>query len=113
MGWAFVKRRMTSELGPGWEGPLRELRPDAGGRRLARAGASGRGQGGAPVAVKLQYPDMQSAVEADLNQLQVLFALHRRMDTASTPPRSSRRSARGCGRSWTTTTRRGTPGSTP
>src|SRR5262249_56697861 len=29
---------------------------------------------------KLQYPDMQSAVEADLRQLQLVFAIHRRMD---------------------------------
>ena len=31
---------------------------------------------------KLQYPDMQSAVEADLQQLDWLFAIHRRMDPA-------------------------------
>ncbi len=30
--------------------------------------------------IKLQYPDMQSAVEADLRQLQLVFAIHRRMD---------------------------------
>ena len=34
------------------------------------------------LACKLQYPDMQSAVEADLKQLNLLFALHRRMDPA-------------------------------
>jgi predicted unusual protein kinase regulating ubiquinone biosynthesis (AarF/ABC1/UbiB family) len=32
--------------------------------------------------MKLQYPDMQSAVEADLKQLEVLFAIRRRMDGA-------------------------------
>ena len=32
------------------------------------------------VACKLQYPDMQSAVEADLNQLQLLFAIRKRFD---------------------------------
>jgi predicted unusual protein kinase regulating ubiquinone biosynthesis (AarF/ABC1/UbiB family) len=32
------------------------------------------------LACKLQYPDMQSAVEADLRQLQLIFAIHRRMD---------------------------------
>ena len=37
---------------------------------------------GRPLACKLQYPDMASAVEADLRQLQVLFAIHRRMDPA-------------------------------
>src|SRR5262249_45020787 len=34
------------------------------------------------LACKLQYPDMQSAVEADLQQLEWLFAIHRRMDPA-------------------------------
>ena len=32
--------------------------------------------------MKLQYPDMQSAVEADLNQLRVVFSIHARMDPA-------------------------------
>ncbi|HVT55669.1 MAG TPA: AarF/UbiB family protein, partial [Xanthobacteraceae bacterium] len=35
-----------------------------------------------PLAMKLQYPDMQSAVEADLAQLDIIFAIRRRMDTA-------------------------------
>ena len=34
----------------------------------------------ASLACKLQYPDMQSAVEADLNQLKLVFQLHARMD---------------------------------
>ena len=37
---------------------------------------------GRALAAKLQYPDMQSAVEADLNQLKVVFALHARMNPA-------------------------------
>jgi predicted unusual protein kinase regulating ubiquinone biosynthesis (AarF/ABC1/UbiB family) len=37
---------------------------------------------GERIACKLQYPDMQSAVEADLSQLELVFALHRRMDPA-------------------------------
>ncbi len=37
---------------------------------------------GDQLACKLQYPDMQAAVEADLNQLDVLFSIHRRMDPA-------------------------------
>jgi predicted unusual protein kinase regulating ubiquinone biosynthesis (AarF/ABC1/UbiB family) len=82
MGWAFVKRRMQTELGAGWEGRF-------GSFEKTPAAAASLGQvhravttAGASVAVKLQYPDMQSAVEADLNQLQVLFALHRQMDKA-------------------------------
>ncbi len=82
MGWAFVKRRMQSELGAGWEARF-------GSFDKTPAAAASLGQvhratarDGRPLAVKLQYPDMQSAVEADLNQLQVLFALHRQMDRA-------------------------------
>ena len=37
---------------------------------------------GAALACKLQYPDMQSAVEADLQQLQWLLAIRRRLDAA-------------------------------
>jgi predicted unusual protein kinase regulating ubiquinone biosynthesis (AarF/ABC1/UbiB family) len=35
--------------------------------------------------VKLQYPDMQSAVESDLGQLRTLFALFKRMDGSIDP----------------------------
>ena len=34
------------------------------------------------MAAKLQYPDMQSAVEADVNQLKIVFQIHARMDPA-------------------------------
>ena len=37
---------------------------------------------GARLACKLQYPDMASAVEADLVQLDLLFSIHRRMGPA-------------------------------
>src|SRR5205085_2457606 len=40
----------------------------------------GKGSGGEELACKLQYADMQSAVEADLVQLDWIFAIHRRMD---------------------------------
>ena len=82
MGAAFVKRRMQAELGADWQGKFGsfDLRP---------AAAASLGQvhkatttGGAPVACKLQYPDMQSAVEADLRQLDWLFGLHRQFSTA-------------------------------
>ncbi len=40
MGWAFVKRRMQAELGPGWEHRFQEFRTSSGGGRLAWPGAS-------------------------------------------------------------------------
>ncbi len=82
MGAGFVNRRMMAELGPGW-------REKFGGFDLKPAAAASLGQvhraatrEGAPLACKLQYPDMASAVEADLAQLDMLFALHRRMSPA-------------------------------
>src|SRR5919206_1556167 len=82
MGWAFVKRRMSAELGTDWQTKFAgfEHHPAA----AASLGQVHRATGldGRPLACKLQYPDMASAVEADLRQLQVLFAIHRRMDPA-------------------------------
>lgn len=82
MGAAFVKRRMQAELGPQWQDRFASF-------DLTPAAAASLGQvhravakDGARLACKLQYPDMASAVEADLSQLQLLFALHRRMDPA-------------------------------
>ncbi|MBV8827353.1 MAG: AarF/ABC1/UbiB kinase family protein [Hyphomicrobiales bacterium] len=82
MGWAFVKRRMSAELGSDWQKKFAsfEHHPAA----AASLGQVHRAQAhdGALLACKLQYPDMQSAVEADLQQLEWLFAIHRRMDPA-------------------------------
>jgi predicted unusual protein kinase regulating ubiquinone biosynthesis (AarF/ABC1/UbiB family) len=82
MGWAFVKRRMAAELGMAWNGRFASF-------EHAPAAAASLGQvhratalDGAPLACKLQYPDMASAVEADLRQLRVIFSIQRRMDPA-------------------------------
>ena len=82
MGAAFVKRRMQAELGPDWR-----ARFDAFDLHPAHAASLGQvhkatALDGAPLACKLQYPDMRSVVEADLKQLDVLFALRRRFDGA-------------------------------
>lgn len=82
MGWAFVKRRMRAELGAEWQGRFAEF-----GREPAAAASLGQvhratAHDGRVLACKLQYPDMASAVEADLKQLQMLFSLHRRMSPA-------------------------------
>lgn len=80
MGWAFVKRRMAAELGADWRSSFTEFGHHA--SASASLGQVHRAKlpDGEDVACKLQYPDMQSAVEADLNQLDVLFAIHRRME---------------------------------
>jgi predicted unusual protein kinase regulating ubiquinone biosynthesis (AarF/ABC1/UbiB family) len=80
MGWPFVKRRMSSELGPDWQARFTNF------ERSASAAAS-LGQvhratalDGRDLACKLQYPDMSAAVEADLRQLKLIFAIYRRYD---------------------------------
>jgi predicted unusual protein kinase regulating ubiquinone biosynthesis (AarF/ABC1/UbiB family) len=82
MGWAFVKRRMNAELGPDWQTKFSDFEHQP-------AAAASLGQvhrahalDGTELACKLQYPDMQSAVEADLKQLQLLFAIRKRFDPA-------------------------------
>lgn len=82
MGPGFVRRRMVAELGPQWLARFQSFEPEA-------AASASLGQvhravapDGTPLAVKLQYPDMQSAVEADLNQLRIVFSIHARMDPA-------------------------------
>ncbi len=82
MGWAFVKRRMQAELGSDWQKKFAsfEHHPAA----AASLGQVHRATAleGELLACKLQYADMQSAVEADLKQLAILFAIRRRFDPA-------------------------------
>jgi len=78
MGPAFVRRRMVAELGQDWEKRFRSFD-----RTPAAAASLGQvhravGHDGRALAVKLQYPDMQSAVEADLGQLGMILRLQRR-----------------------------------
>lgn len=82
MGWAFVKRRMTTELGRNWQTYFNDF-----GQEASAAASLGQvhravSKQGRHLACKLQYPNMESTVEADLKQLKVLFALYRRYDSA-------------------------------
>ena len=85
MGWAFVRRRMAGELGADWQTKFKSF------ERVSAAAAS-LGQvhramtpNGRAVACKLQYPDMSSAVEADLKQLKFVFSIFKRYDKAINP----------------------------
>ena len=82
MCWLFTRRRMASELGTNWQEKFASFSRDA-------VSAASLGQvhqatslDGEKLAVKLQYPDMQSAIEADLRQLKLLFQLYERYDSA-------------------------------
>ena len=85
MGWPFVKRRMRAELGPDWQSRFAEF-----GRTAAHAASLGQvhkalTHDGRTVACKLQYPDMASAVESDVGQLNSMLGLFRRMDGSIDP----------------------------
>jgi predicted unusual protein kinase regulating ubiquinone biosynthesis (AarF/ABC1/UbiB family) len=82
MGWAFVKRRMQAELGADWQQKFASFEHHPAAAASLGQVHRARSHDGAALACKLQYPDMQSAVEADLQQLQWLLALRRRLDGA-------------------------------
>jgi len=82
MGWPFVKRRMKTELGTSWQDKFADFEHEA-------AAAASLGQvhratlhDGRKVACKLQYPDMRSAIDADLKQLKMIFSIYERYDKA-------------------------------
>src|SRR5579872_6044774 len=75
MGWAFVKRRMSAELGAGWEKKFKSFEHHPAAAASLGQVHRARAPDGSELACKLQYPDMQSAVEADLNQLQLLMSI--------------------------------------
>ena len=81
MGWPFVRRRMKTELGPNWEKQFDYFEKDA-------AAAASLGQvhkasaNNSQLACKLQYPDMKSAIQADLNQLKIIFRVYEQYDKA-------------------------------
>jgi len=82
MGWLFVKRRMAAELGRSWQTKFNQF------ERTAAAAASlgqvhkAKTLDDVSVACKLQYPDMGSAVEADLKQLKFIFSTFAKYDKA-------------------------------
>jgi len=80
MGPGFVRRRMVAELGRDWTDNFASFEPASTASASLGQVHKAIGKDGRQLACKLQYPDMQSAVEADLNQLGVIFALHARME---------------------------------
>jgi len=82
MGWPFVKRRMAAELGPDWQSRFAEFSREAVASASLGQVHRARSHEGETLACKLQYPDMQSYVQADLNQFNLLLNLYKRMDSA-------------------------------
>jgi len=82
MGPAFAKRRMQVELGPDWQSRFAAFDVEAAASASLGQVHRATSLDGRALAVKLQYPDMASAVEADLTQLKAIFAIHARMSPA-------------------------------
>ncbi len=81
MGWNFVRRRMKNELGFNWLDYFDEFekQPFA----AASLGQVHRAEhNGQKVVCKLQYPDMASVVDADINQLKLIFSVYKKIDSS-------------------------------
>ena len=76
MGWLFVKRRMAAELNSQWQDNFINFDKEA--TKAASLGQVHRAvlPNKKIVACKLQYPDMESAVSADLSQLKIIFSFY-------------------------------------
>lgn len=77
MGEGFVRRRMVGELGINWRNSFRDF-------DLKASHAASLGQihkavslSGENLAVKLQYPDMETTIGADLKQLDIVLVIYR------------------------------------
>ena len=82
MGKGFVRRRMISELGVDWNDCFKDF-------DYSPFAAASLGQvhkavtnESREIVCKLQYPDMNSAVEADLKQLDVIFKINKNLGPA-------------------------------
>lgn len=84
MGWPFVRRRMKTELGPNWEKHFESFEKTATAAaslgQVHKVLANDSQLKNIPLACKLQYPDMQSAIQTDLSQLKTIFGIYERYD---------------------------------
>ncbi len=83
MNWLFVKRRMKSELGNDWLINFERFEKVA-----VKAASLGQVHKATIknsrniVACKLQYPDMESAIKADLKQLKLILKIYKQIDSS-------------------------------
>ena len=82
MGRLFVKRRMSAELGNDWQNRFNSFNQEAVAAASLGQVHKAESLDGQTVACKLQYPDMNSAVEADLKQLRLAMSIYQRYDNA-------------------------------
>ena len=82
MGWPFVKRRMKAELGAEWESKFASFEREASAAASLGQVHKAISHDGRKLACKLQYPDMASAISADLSQLKTIFSIFEMYDSS-------------------------------
>jgi predicted unusual protein kinase regulating ubiquinone biosynthesis (AarF/ABC1/UbiB family) len=83
MGAFFVRRRMATELGAQWRSHFSAFDEiAAAAASLGQVHKATLASTGNQVACKLQYPDMSSIVQADLEQLKFLLSTYERFNNA-------------------------------
>lgn len=80
MGWPFVKRRMAHELGPDWVQKFQHFEKEAGFAASLGQVHQAITHDGQKLALKLQYPQMDDAVEVDLKQFKMILSLYHLYD---------------------------------
>ena len=83
MNWLFVKRRMRAELGNNWLDHFQNFEKIA--NKAASLGQVHKAilkKNKRIVACKLQYPDMDSAIKADLKQLKLILKIYKQIDNS-------------------------------
>jgi predicted unusual protein kinase regulating ubiquinone biosynthesis (AarF/ABC1/UbiB family) len=82
MGWPFVRRRMAGELGLRWLDYFEIFEPEATAAASLGQVHKARLKTGQSVVCKLQYPNMDAIIEADLTQLTLLLSLYESFNVA-------------------------------
>ena len=82
MGWSFVRRRMSHELGPNWLSLFKTFEKEASASASLGQVHQAVSLEGSRLACKLQYPDMESVIQADINHLKLLLSLYEKWGKA-------------------------------
>tara|TARA_X000000950_G_scaffold244440_1_gene300594 strand:- start:21689 stop:23011 length:1323 start_codon:yes stop_codon:yes gene_type:complete len=80
MGWNFVRRRMRTELGSDWGKKFKSFEKEPFAAASLGQVHKAMNLSGHKIVCKLQYPDMNSIVEADLVQLKLIFSIYKSID---------------------------------
>lgn len=85
MGESFVRRRMAGELGQNWRDLFDEFNLNA--CNAASLGQIHRAQNkaGVQLAIKLQYPDMETTIGTDLKQLDIILGIYQSFNKSINP----------------------------